>query len=147
MKNSFRMKMNKKPEAIRELEALAMDEARQKHPGMPFLAPRTYRDDSANELTKAITKYIDLKGGWATRVNNQGTFSRKLGRYIPSTSKRGLADIMATYKGRSLHIEIKAGRDSQSEYQRKVQSEVNQAGGLYFLAHNFTEFKQWFDNI
>ena len=137
----------RKPETVRELERMANAEAKQLHPGMPHLAPRTFKDDTSNSLTACIVKYITLKGGFASRISNQGTFNRRLNKYIPGTAKRGLADIMATYQGKSLHIEVKAGKDRQSEHQKKIESEVIRSGGLYFVTHNFTDFKTWFDNL
>jgi len=70
-----------------------------------------------------------------------------MGKYIPGTSRKGLADVMATYNGLSLHIEVKMGSDRQSEEQKKVEDDVIRSGGHYFLAWNFTEFKKWFDMI
>jgi hypothetical protein len=137
----------RKPEAVRELERMANAEAQRLHPTCPHLAPRTFRDDSSNGLTACIVKYITLKGGFASRVNNQGTFNRKLGKYIPTTSKRGLPDIIGTYRGLSLHIEVKYGRDVQSEIQKIIESEVIRSGGLYYVAHNFTDFKMWFESL
>lgn len=141
------MAVYKKSEAVRELESLAMAEAKRKHPTCPHLAPRTFRDDRANDLTRCVVQYIILKGGFASRINNQGTFNRKLNKYIPSTSKRGLADVMATYQGKSLHIEIKIGRDKQSENQLKVEAEVNRSGGHYILARDFESFYNWFNQL
>jgi len=137
----------KKTAAILELESLATEAAKQRHPGNPYVIDRTFRDDTANRLTDCIVKYIDLRGGWASRINNQGTYNKHLGRWLPSTSKRGLPDVMATYKGRSLHIEVKVNRDVMSEYQKKVEEDVTRAGGIYYLARDFTSFKAWFDTI
>lgn len=137
----------KKPDAVKELESLAMDEASLRHPAMPHLAPRVYRDDTANQLTACIVKYITLKHGFASRISNQGTFNRRLNKYIPATSRKGLADVMGCYKGKNLNVEIKIGRDKQSEAQKKVQTEVTASGGLYFVAHNFSDFKEWIDLI
>ena len=145
--NSKRKTAYRKPDAVKELERMADNEARRLHPTMPHLAPRKFRDDSANSLTACIVKYISLKGGFASRVNNQGTYSRKLGRYIRSTAKKGLADIIATYRGLSLHIEVKHGSDRLSDSQKKIQNQVTQSGGLYYVAKNFTEFKEWFDEL
>ena len=138
-----------KPDAVKELERLAMDEARRKYPNHPagVLAPRIFRDDSANGLTQCIVKYITLQGGFASRINSTGIYNKKLHKYIPGTQKKGIADVMATFKGLSLHIEIKHGRDVQSEAQKKVESEVNRAGGRYYLARDFSSFKSWLDKI
>jgi len=137
----------RKPEAVKELERMADAEARQLHPTMPHLAPRTFRDDNANGLTKCVVEYIRLSGGFASRINNQGTFNLKLRKYIPGTSRKGLADVMATYQGKSLMIEVKTGRDKMSEHQERIRDEQTASGGLFFIAHNFTDFKQWFDTI
>lgn len=139
----------RKPEAVKGLERLATDETIRKHPAVDekYLAPWQFRDDTANGLTRCIVKYISICGGFASRVNNQGTYDAKRKRYRPSTARRGLPDILATWKGQSLFIEVKVGRDRMSEHQMKVQQEQEQSGGLYFVAHNFTAFKQWFDRL
>lgn len=136
-----------KPKSVKALEEMVMETARQKHPTFPFLIPRIFRDDSLNGLTQCIVKYIVLCGDFATRINNQGTWSKKLNSFIPGTSRRRLADVMATYNELSLHIEVKVGKDLQSEAQKKLQFGVIRSGGHYYLAHNFTEFKKWFDLI
>jgi hypothetical protein len=139
----------RKPEAVRELERLADDQARRKYPNMKpeHLAPRKFRDDSANSLTGCIVQYVTLKGGFASRINSTGVFRQKLGKYTSGTQKRGIADVLATFKGLSLHIEVKHGKDSQSEAQKKIESEVKRSGGFYYLARNFSDFKIWFDNL
>jgi Holliday junction resolvase len=126
---------------------MANDEAKRLHPTCPHLAPRTFKDNSANELTKAIVKYLTLKGGFASRVNSTGVYDRRLGKYRTGTQKRGIADIMAIYKGLSLQIEVKYGKDRQSEVQKQVEQEVIRSGGRYYLARNFTDFKAWFDTL
>ena len=135
----------RKPEAVKDLERMANAEAIRLHPTCPHLAPRTYRDDTANELTKCVVDYIKFNNGFASRINNQGTFNRRLNRFIPNTSKKGLADIMATVRGKSLHIEVKTGRDKQSEHQKRIEAEVNRSGGYYFLCKDFESFRDWFD--
>lgn len=139
----------RKPEAVKELERMADAEARRKYPNHTegVLCPRKFRDDSSNDLTTCIVKYITLCGGFATRINSTGIYDKRLNRYRPGTQKKGIADIMGTYKGFSLNIEVKYGKDKQSEDQKKIEDEVIRAGGLYYEAHNFTDFKKWFDNI
>lgn len=139
----------RKPEAVKELERLAMAEARCLHPTMKpeHLAPRTYRDDKANGLTTCITSYLRLKGAFCSRLNNTGIFDKRLNRYRPGTSRKGLPDILSTYKGKSLMIEVKAGKDRMSEHQERIRDEQNASGGLFYVARNFTDFKNWFDTI
>lgn len=72
---------------------------------------------------------------------------KQFNRYRPGTSRKGLPDVVATYKGKSVFIEVKHNRDKMSESQEKIRDEQNRSGGLYFIAHNFTEFKTWIDSI
>jgi hypothetical protein len=136
-----------KSEAIKELERMADDEARRKHPTCPHLKPRTFKTTSANGLTKATVEYIRLKGGFASRINTVGIYDSKLKLFRRSTQKKGLCDIMGSYKGKSLNIEIKYGRDRLSEHQMKVAEDIQRSGGLYFVAKDFESFKEWFDMI
>ena len=139
----------KKPDAVRELERLANLEAIASHPNIEpkFLSPRLYRDDSANTLTACVVKYIELLGGWASRVNTMGTYDHRLQKYRRSTQKRGIADVIATYKGFSLQVEIKIDADKLSDHQVQVAHQVTAAGGIYFIARNFTEFKLFIDKL
>lgn len=137
----------RKSEAIRELEKLAMEAARMKYPTIPHLAPRTFRDDTANTLTGCIVAYLRLKGGFVSRLNNTGIYDKKLKRYRPGTSRKGLPDVLATYKGKSLFIEVKAGKDKISINQAQVMKEQITSGGMYFIASDFSGVKEWIDGI
>lgn len=137
----------RKPEAVRLLEQLADDEAQRLHPSIDprYLAPRKFRDDSAGQLTACIVQYAKLRGCFASRLNNTGIYRN--GQYTRSTSRRGLPDVLITLNGMSLFIEVKVGRDRMSQHQERVRDDQHKAGGLYFVAHDFTDFKLWFDNL
>ena len=55
----------RKPQAVRELERMALDHFRRDHPNFPEYAipPQSYRDNTANGLTKCIVDYIRYNGG------------------------------------------------------------------------------------
>lgn len=137
----------RKPEAVKELEALDTSDAARRHPSIApqHLAPRRHRDDTANGLTKCIVTYAKLCGCFASRLNNQGVY--RSGKWTRSTSRRGLPDVLVTRNGMSLFIEVKAGRDRMSEHQRRVEQDQQQAGGLYYTARDFTSFKNWLDTL
>ena len=127
---------------------------KEKYPSMPefALAKTKWSDSSANALTKAVTSFINLSGYQAERINTMGVYregkkiqvgenTRQLkGKYTPSTGTKGSADISATIRGRSVKIEVKYGKDRQSEVQKKYQESIEAAGGTYFIARNFDEF-------
>ena len=138
-----------KPQAVKDLERLALDYFRQNHPGFPETAipPQSYRDDTANGLTQCIVAFIRFHGGQAERINTTGIPQQRGGRVVWRTSNttKGSADISATIAGRSVKIEVKIGVDRQSEAQRRYQTAIEQAGGLYFIAKDFTGFVGWYD--
>jgi len=137
----------RKPAAVKELEAMATAEAQRTHPSIPahILAPRKYRDDTANGLTKCIVDYAKLTGAFASRLNNTGIYRN--GKFTRSTARRGLPDVLVTRDGISIFIEVKAGRDRMSHHQEAIRDDQQQAGGLYYVARNFESFKQWYDNL
>ena len=152
----------KKSLAVKKLEQMATDEAQQKYPTIPsqWLAPRRYRDDTANGLTKCIIDFLKLSGWQAERISNTGrpiderkTFidvtgcQRTIGRikWIPGSGQRGTADISATIAGRAVKIEVKIGSDRQSPAQRDYQKAIEQAGGIYIIARSFEQFLDWYN--
>jgi len=146
--------------AKEELTKLALEEARAKYPNVPQFAlvtPR-YNVKTANGLTKAIIDYLRFRGYHAERINCMGRVvdnrrkvqdvtgkTRTIGStlYIPTTMQKGTADISATVAGKSVKIEVKIGRDRQSDYQKEYQRQIESSGGLYFIARNFDQFVEW----
>lgn len=149
-----------KPQTVKELEEMADIENARRHPQFAKFAPKAkYRDDTANGLTRCILDYIKLHGGQAERVNTMGIpidrrrqvtdvlgHHRTIGsiEWRKSGGTVGSADISATIRGRSVKIEVKIGKDRQSAAQQQYQQAVEQAGGLYFIARDFTSFGEWY---
>ena len=135
-----------KPEAVRRLEQVTGNK---------------HRDDTANGLTRCIIDYIKYKGGQAERINTTGIpiDSRRQVSDITGRTRTiggvqwrrggctvGSADISATVNGRSVKIEVKIGRDRQSEAQRHYQVAIEAAGGIYYIARNFSDFWKWYQH-
>ena len=151
-----------KSEAVKMLERLEQDAYRKAHPMIPAAAavPTKHRDDTANGLTRCILRYLTLSGWQAERINTMGRpigLSRRtcgaghtprpgVLRWGKSTSTRGSADLSATTAGRSVKIEVKVGRDRQSEAQRAYARAVEQAGGLYVVARDLEQFVAWYED-
>ena len=103
--------------------------------------------DTANGLTKCIIAYLKLRGAFVTRLNTTGIYRADLKRYVPNTQKKGMGDVFATYKGVSIQVEVKIGRDRMSATQQRTKAEFEQSGGYYFIAKNFESFRQWLDSF
>lgn len=119
---------------------------------------KTYKSNDANSLTKSIIAFLELLGFQAERISSMGrvidnrtTVTDVLGRkrsmgstkYIPGTSKKGTADISSTIYGMSIKIEVKYGKDRQSEDQKIYEMSIKDADGIYFIAKDFQQFYDW----
>jgi hypothetical protein len=69
------------------------------------------------------------------------------GKFIPSATRKGTADISATVKGKSVMIEIKVGADRPRIEQLAEQQRERQAGGIYEFVHSPEEFFLLFDKL
>lgn len=152
-------------EARKRLKILLEKVEREKHPSYPehlTIATKKYDVRKANGLTQAVIAVIRCAGYQAERINTTGRqidnrkefidvvgIRRTVGSltWIPGTGTKGSADISATIKGRSVKIEIKIGRDRQSQAQLDYQADVERAGGIYVIIKTLEDFFQWFDNF
>ena len=150
-----------KSDAVKQLENLANKSAQEKYPMIPseWLAPRKYRDDSTNALTKCVIDFIRFTGNQAERISNTGklkiekkVFTDVVGynrniintHWIPRTGSNGTVDISATIQGKSVKIKIKFGTNRQIENQKQYQQNIERAGGIYFIANSFEHFLNWY---
>lgn len=118
--------------------------------------PKTkFSDKTANGLEKAICAYINLNGGMAERRKNSGRViddrkvvedfmgnKRVLGstRYIPGTGRNGTSDVSGIWKNKPIAIEVKIGKDRQSQAQKDYQHDFEKAGGIYIIAKDWNSF-------
>lgn len=109
--------------------------------------PNKKKQSPANALTDAVITYIKLKGGIAYRINNMGVYDAKLGKFRTSGTKKGIPDIIGIQQGRFIGVEIKIGKDRQSDDQKLREQEIIKAGGYYYIAKEFDSFKIWYDGI
>ena len=129
------------------LQHLAAEDNRKRHPNFPdsYRPKKSYKTSTANGLTKAVVDFLNFSGHWASRINNQGTWvkdkwSKGGGYYRPSTQAKGIADIDSLIKGRKVAIEIKIGKDRQSDAQKEFQAKIERAGGHYWIVKDFDQF-------
>jgi len=141
------------------LTNLAMQDLKIKYPSFPehAIPQPKYSDTTANGLTKCVIDFLNLLGHQAERISSMGRMIDKrkkstdiLGRertigsltYIKGTSTNGTADISSIINGKSVKIEIKIGKDRQSEAQKKYQQATEKAGGIYLITKSFDEFME-----
>jgi hypothetical protein len=137
--------MESKPlTALQKLDNLSYQKKLEQFPNLPIKAiPRTkYKDSSANDLTRCVIDFLRLKGHYATRIQSQGQKRGNVMTY--GTTQRGTADVHACINKIHVSIEIKFGKDKQSEVQKQVQQEVEQSGGIYLLIRDFEQFYKFY---
>jgi hypothetical protein len=123
-----------------------------------YLDSKLPKVDSSNGLTTYIINFLTWYGHRATRINVSGRLIEgkekqpsgvTLGvkKWIPSSTRKGTADISATIKGRSVMIEIKVGADKAREAQIDEQIRERKAGGIYEFIKTPDEFLALYDFV
>ena len=130
--------MNWIPKNLKELGKLADQLNAEKHPLLPphALVKKRFKDTTANELTKTIIwDMYHVRGGVAYRINNGAVYDVKKKVY-----RKGVPDIIGIIDGRFFGIEVKIGADRQSADQKEIEKEINDAGGVYFVAKSYDDY-------
>lgn len=108
-----------------------------------FIEPDRPECSTANGLQNFIQEHATWMGCHANRINTVG---RKVGdKWITGTTKKGTADVALIISGRSVHLEIKAGKDKPSPAQLKQQQQVRAAQGVYEFIRTPEEYFAVFD--
>ena len=148
------------------LKQLKLNESIKKRPNVPLYALEAalpkYTDKTANGLTRCILDFLELCDYQVERINTMGRpiDNRKqvtdvIGRtktigtmtWGKSTATKGSSDISATIEGLSVKIEVKIGKDRQSEYQKIYQANIEKAKGQYWIVKNFADFYEKYQKL
>jgi hypothetical protein len=142
---------------LKDLHRLALLRQHEKYPNVPIhaLYVKSFKDTTANELTRSIEAFIRMTGNYADRINNTGIYDKKTGRWRKGGTRKGIADIMAAKHievgGRKLAItvaiEVKVGKDRMSPDQVRVKAEIEKAGGVYIIARSWDQFYEEWNRI
>jgi hypothetical protein len=141
---------------LRDLTALDLAKRRQDYPSVPehALFGRKFGDKTANALTGAIEFYINTTGeGFVWRQGSEGRFrpgetvidglwgvkKQLKGKWLPGLTN-GIGDLMGNFRGRPVAIEIKIGKDKQSDKQKEFQRKFEKSGGIYLIARSWEDF-------
>lgn len=150
--------LKNKGQALKAAKDVQLHLKKLQQPWNPYPCLDKWADKTSNDLTKCIINFLSMLGYQAERIRSEGRaidntkiYTDIVGRrktvgsvkYIKSTSTNGTADISATIEGFSVKIEVKIGKDKQSDDQKKYQASVEQAGGIYYIAKDFQSFYEW----
>ena len=99
---------------------------------------------AASTLTNQIIDFIYRRGGYAWRASSVGVYDQKLGSYR-TAAKKGVADVLACFKGQLIAIEVKIGKDRLSPEQQGFLENVSATGGNTFVAGDISAFEEWWE--
>ena len=143
--------------AVKQLKQMWLDNHKKVYPNIPSyarVAPK-FTDSTANGLTRCIITWCELNGCFSERTGNEGrvidgrkTYKDAIGRSrtigtikrIPSSGTKGTSDIKMVMNGRAFAVEVKIGKDRQSEVQKMYQKKYEATGGIYLIARTFDDF-------
>ncbi len=130
--------------ALQILTELDYAAKRAAHPTVPYLPRTKFSDTKSNGLTKCVIRCFELHHHEASRIASTGTYRADLKRFVHSQQKRGYPDVSATVRGRSVYVEVKAGKDTLSEVQKQTIARLEKSGAMVFIARDYTAFWEWF---
>lgn len=81
-----------------------------------------------------------VRQGVAYRINNGAVYDVKKKVYRKGVQRKGVPDIIGIIDGRFFGIEVKIGADRQSADQKEIEREINDAGGVYFVAKSYEDY-------
>lgn len=101
---------------------------------------------TANGLTNLICSYLKWVNCIGNRINTMGR--QVNGKWIPSTTKKGTADITAILPGgRTIYIEVKVGKDRPRPEQLAMQKQIRELGGVYEFISTPEQFFELLDSL
>lgn len=131
------------PKNLKDLGKLADQLNAEKHPLLPphALVKKRFKDTTANDLTKTIIwDMYHVRGGVAYRINNGAVYDARKKVYRAGVQRKGVPDIIGIIDGRFYGIEVKIGKDRQSADQKEIEREIQEAGGVYFIAKSYDDY-------
>ena len=130
-----------KPDSVKQLE-IEYFEHKYRNSTIPVQCrfKRSFRDDTANGLAGCIEVWCKVHSAFYQRQNSQGQYDSRLKIWRKSGTTKGIADVQVTYKGKTFNLEIKVGKDRQSEVQKEVERKIKAAGGHYAIINCFDDF-------
>ena len=86
-----------------------------------------------NAVTKAVRQACQLRGAMVVRVQ---AGSHMVGKHFVRGAEAGTADLIGSYMGRAIAMEVKTAKGKQQPSQVEWASQWNEAGGWYFVVRS-----------
>lgn len=135
-----------------------INDLRIRYPNVPehALPKKKFTDKNANGLTAMILEWCRLHKVWANRISSEGRYRpgdeitdvigqrrQMKGLWLPGMNK-GLPDVITCVSGRFIGLEIKIGKDRQSQDQKDMQAGIEASEGVYLIIKTYEQFQKDF---
>lgn len=96
------------------------------------------------DIQNAILEYLQYKNIFVWRNNNTPVFDPRTNAYrrMPKGSIKGVSDILGVFKGKMLAIEVKRPGFYPSQSQKKFLQQINDEGGVGFIARSVDDVER-----
>lgn len=94
----------------------------------------------ANQLTYDVIAQMYKDGAYGFRVNSTGIYDEATKSWRSSNATKGVSDVLCSYRGRMVCVEVKIGSDRQSDDQKAFQSNIEHTESIYFIAKELQQF-------
>jgi hypothetical protein len=133
--------------ALQILCQLADVRKAEQSPNFParYIPNSRYNDRDANGLIRCLVDYLNFSGHFATHLGSTGAYRVNWQRLVSWQQQVELPDVFAVVGGRAMLIEVKHGKDQLSEARKRTIFELQKAGALIYIAHEFESFYYWFE--
>lgn len=146
---------------LKDLTQAKVKHDKKDHPNVPDYAipKKTFTDKTAGGLQIAIKAFCDLYGIFCQRTGSEGRYrpgetvvdvigrTRQMkGTWLPGNNQ-GQGDMMIVYKGVYISVEVKIGKDRQSDVQKKFENDLNRSGGNYIIVRSWEDFYTKFRSL
>lgn len=98
-----------------------------------------------SDIQKAIIDFLRYKGHFVWKNLSVG-IKKANGSYIP-VGMRGLPDIMAIKNGRLFALEVKSGRNTASDDQKRVLEELEAKGAIVGVVYSIDDVEILLNNV
>jgi len=123
------------------MESLYINKSKFPEYARPDLSFNYKKKHKANLLTQLVVDYLKFNNYFVERTSNTGLYRADIKKYTKGSGMNGTSDLKAVINGNMYAIEIKFGKDKQSEAQKIYQRKIKAAGGKYIIVRNITDLK------
>lgn len=112
-------------------------------------ASRPILAQSETQLVAACLQYLTLRGALPIRINSGAVRGEHKGkkRFVRFNSAKGCSDLIVSYRGRFLAVEVKVGNNKPTEEQQRFLDRVTATDSIACVVYSVDDLAKVLDAI